>query len=144
MDEEDRQVRGTDEEIMTTASVTDDGSELRPAPQGSRWFRRLAFLSAACLLVALWFSVGPWTVRVDGSSFGCGSPLMGRYRSVGDPMANASWACHLQAPHRLAASVAFFGAAVILALLAALAASLGARGRRALLQASVQDRSRLG
>ena len=69
---------------------------------------------------------------------------MGRYRSVGDPMASASWACHLQAPHRLVAAIASFGAAVVLALLAALCAVLGARGRPAAPQERAQDRSKLG
>lgn len=51
--------------------------------------------------VAVWFTVGPWTVSVGGVSYGCGSPFMGRYRSVSDPAATSAAACHLQAANRM-------------------------------------------
>jgi hypothetical protein len=62
---------------------------------------------------AIWFSVGPWNVSAPGGSFGCGSPLMGRYRATGDAAA-PDWPCHLQAPLRLHLAVAFWAAAFIL------------------------------
>jgi hypothetical protein len=58
-------------------------------------------LGGVSAVVAFWFTVGPWTVSSGGQSYGCGSPFMGRYRSVPDPAATAAEACHLQAANRM-------------------------------------------
>jgi hypothetical protein len=53
--------------------------------------------------VALWFTLGPWTVTTAGGTTSCGgSPFMGRFRSaVYDPVDPAAMACHLQAANRM-------------------------------------------
>jgi hypothetical protein len=53
------------------------------------------------IAVALWFTVGPWTVHLGGETINCGSPFMGRYRSPADPAASNAMVCHLQAANRL-------------------------------------------
>lgn len=79
------------------------------------------------VLVALWFTIGPWSVTVGGASYGCGSPFMGRYRSVADPAATASAACHLQADGRLHIAVAAWIAGLALI---AIGVALSFRRRR--------------
>jgi hypothetical protein len=81
----------------------------------SPWEWLVRGATAAFLGVALWYTAGPWSVQVDGSSYGCGSPLMGRYRSIGDPAASASWACHLQAANRLHIAAAAWAIVLIFA-----------------------------
>ena len=80
-----------------------DGEETGLAPHSAS--RAPAWLvgafGGASILVALWFTVGPWNVSVGGRSYSCGSPFMGRYRSVPDPAATASVTCHLQAASRM-------------------------------------------
>ena len=86
-------------------------------------------LGGVSVVVALWFTVGPWTVSTGGQSYGCGSPFMGRYRAVPDPAATAAVACHLQAAARMrTADVAWL---IGLALLVLGTVLLRRAGRRA-------------
>lgn len=87
----------------------------------------LVLLGATAVVVAVWFTVGPWTVSIGGQSYGCGSAFMGRYRSVSDPAASAAAACHLQAANRMhIAEVAW----IIGVVLVVLGIVLLMRGRR--------------
>jgi hypothetical protein len=59
-------------------------------------------IGGVSVAVALWFTIGPWSVSVGGVSQPCiGSPFMGRYRSVSDPFATTAVACQLQAANRM-------------------------------------------
>ena len=70
-------------------------------------------------------AIGPWTVHVFGQSYGCGSPFMGRYSSLGDPMATASFACHLQAPNRRTVALVSGGVGALLLLIVVLGVRIG-------------------
>ena len=74
-------------------------------------------LGGLSLVAALWFTIGPWTVSIRGESYGCGSPFMGRYRSVPDPAATEAVACHLQAASRLHIAEAMWVVGIVFVLL---------------------------
>jgi hypothetical protein len=96
--------------------VTGEVSEERVAPHPiSAWEWAARGLSATFILIAVWYTIGPWSVNEGGTSFGCGSPFMGRYRSAGDPMAGGSWACHLQTHNRMVIALIAWCAGVLLA-----------------------------
>ena len=87
-------------------------------------------IGALSIAVALWFTIGPWTVSTVGGTISCGgSPFMGRFRSaVVDPVDPAALACHLQAPNRMHIAEAAWVVGIVLVLLG-IALRLRARRR---------------
>jgi len=61
-----------------------------------------------CSGIAIWLSIGPWTVHVDGSTFNCGHPFDGAYR-VGNPdiAATGYYTCWQQARYLLPLAFGF-------------------------------------
>ena len=98
--------------LMT--QINEHGTHMGPHRASARWERAVLVAGSVGVVVALWFTIGPWSVTVDGTSYGCGSPFMGRYRSVADPAATASAACHLQADGRLHVAMAAWIAGLVL------------------------------
>jgi hypothetical protein len=86
---------------VRAAQIGENEVGLAPHRTSMVWAWIVWVLGGISLAVALWLTVGPWAVIVRGESYGCGSPFMGRYRSVPDPVATAAVACHLQAANRL-------------------------------------------
>lgn len=109
---------------MPAALVQEHGPGEGSHRGSHRWARTAWVFSGICVLVALWFTIGPWSVTIGGGSYSCGSPFMGRYRSVADPAATASAACHLQADGRLhIAMAAWITGLVLLAIALVLSAN---------------------
>jgi len=82
------------------------------------WERVLWVIGGLSIAVALWFTVGPWTVSTGDGTTSCGgSPFMGRYRSDADPAATAAVACHLQAPNRMHIAEVAWVVGIVLVLL---------------------------
>jgi hypothetical protein len=99
---------------VPTTQVHEREADTEPRRASALWERTALVLGSVGVVVALWFTIGPWSVTVGGMSYGCGSPFMGRYRSVADPAATASAACHLQADGRLHIAVAAWISGLVL------------------------------
>ena len=82
------------------------------------WERVLWVIGGLSIAVALWFTVGPWTVSTGGGTTSCGgSPFMGRYQSAADPFDKVAVACHLQAPNRMHIAEVAWVVGIVLVLL---------------------------
>lgn len=78
-------------------------------------FTIVAWATAVALFAAaVWFSVGPWSISDSGESYGCGSPLMGRYVAGNADAAAPNYPCYFQAPLRLHLALAFWAAGFVL------------------------------
>lgn len=90
---------------MPSVLLDENQAGLAPHRASMVWVWVVMIVGSVAVAIALWFTVGPWSVTDSvGHTLNCGSPFMGRYRvGVGqvDPAATGAVACHLQAANRL-------------------------------------------
>ena len=85
----------------------------------------------AWILAGLWEAIGPFSVTIEGQSYGCGSPLLGRWFATGyDPAAVSASMCGAGAPERRLLTFLFAGIGVALLAVGVASAAIHDRRRR--------------